>query len=389
MTPTKLSLALMTSVLVVSATASPLQGVYFSPKLGESDEYVASDWELVCDNIHTCRAYGYYDDDKFDWDDDKNQIISMLIKRQMGNKAQGFINFGMQDDQMWERFFNDVIKTQNKTPELFVGGASYGQVGSLTDAGIAGLTDGQLSAILSQMGSDFDVYFVLGNYRWTLSGVGLMSVLDKMDEVQGHVHTPVAFIQKGSQTAPTQKYAYPVLNDKPFLSNDEKTIKRNSKEGQKLIKLLTSSLPKDSDYAECTVLMDDKDIDEYERDETDFTSIKVAKDKTLIMGRCWSGAYNLGLGAWLVDSRHTKLHQAIDYAVSFVDKNQLISAQKVRGLGDCWSDSAWTWDGTKFVQTYDGHTGQCRGFVGGAWQLPALVVDVMSDKGDLNRVLQY
>lgn len=390
-------LALMTGV----AYANPAP-VAFSPELGTKEDYVISDWDLTCDNAGTCRAVGYYADENFDPDSKTDQIVSVLLKRQAGmGKVQGFVNLGVNDDETWKEMSKIANHQPNNLPELFIDGKSYGQVidmGNVFSDGLARLTDKQLSAIVSQVGKpNFSVQFRWGEYRWTLSDLGLKEVLTKMDDVQGYANTPLALVQKGNKSAPTQTYVYPKLDDKPLHSEKETTIARNSPDGQKLIALLSSKSssfkPHNADYVEdyteCTALVADKDLDEYDRERTDFTAIQVTKDKKLIIGHCWNAAYNMGYAGWIVDNNYTKVHQAIDTALSSWKGNRLFSAQKGRGLGDCWSSQHWTWDGSKFVQTYDGYSGQCRGFAGGAWQLPTLVVDVASDKDDMKDVEKY
>lgn len=390
------TLFLMTACMIgVSAYANPAP-VYFSPELGTKEDYVTSDWDLTCDNAGTCRAVGYYANEDFDWDSKTEQIVSVLLKRQAGvGKVEGFVNFGVNDDETWKEMSKIANQQPNNLPELFINGKSYGQVidvGNVFSDGLAQLTEKQLLAIVSQVGKpNFSVQFRWGEYRWTLSDLGLKEVLTEMDKVQGYTNTPLALVQKGNQSAPTKTYAYPKLSDKPFLSAKETLIKRNSQDGQKLLSLLKSPTDSeyDEDYGSCTVLSDDKDVLEFDRDRVDFNVVQVAKGKKLVIGHCWRGAYNMGDGAWLVDNDFTKIHQVVTNNMNYVHNNQIIGGAKGRGIGDCVYLSRWTWDGSKFVHTYAGDTGQCRGFAGGAWQLPSLVIDVASDKDDMKDVEKY
>ena len=52
------------------------------------------------------------------------------------------------------------------------------------------------------------------------------------------------------------------------------------------------------------------------------------------------------------------------------------SGGRGRGLGDCFSLTRHTWDGKRFVTTYSAGSGQCKGFPGGAWELPTRVTTV-------------
>jgi hypothetical protein len=55
---------------------------------------------------------------------------------------------------------------------------------------------------------------------------------------------------------------------------------------------------------------------------------------------------------------------------------RITSAQKGRGIGDCWSFDEWVWDGRRFAPIRSGTTGMCKGMAGGAWPLPTYVATV-------------
>ena len=57
----------------------------------------------------------------------------------------------------------------------------------------------------------------------------------------------------------------------------------------------------------------------------------------------------------------------------------LSASHKSRGLGDCWGHQSWVWDGRQFVHTASSSHGLCRGFPGGAWDMPTRVVEVLKD----------
>lgn len=376
--------------LVMCAVATPalasFEPVSYLPNLGTDDDYVSSDWTLTCDNIGTCRADGYHDDGDFEWQD---EMVSVLISRKMGGVAEGFVNFSLDDENLWKTFTNTV--KQGKAPTLYVAGKSYGQIqmDKADTIGVGKLSANQLSTIIAQAKTPtFKVEFRLDTHRWVLSDKGFKEVLTKMDEVQGYDGTPLAFVKKGSKKAPTKTDAYPILADKPILSDKETFIPIDSQDGQKLITLLKNhakqlDAEEYADMSECMIL---NEPDELFDGQKSFTALQVAKDKKLIIGSCWRGAYNFGSGAWLTDNNYTKVHQAISTSINDWAGNRLFANHKGRGLGDCWSNTVWTWDGQRFVRTYEGDTGLCRGFAGGAWTLPSNVVDVASDKGDLDRL---
>ncbi|UUS13508.1 DUF1176 domain-containing protein [Stenotrophomonas sp. CD2] len=73
---------------------------------------------------------------------------------------------------------------------------------------------------------------------------------------------------------------------------------------------------------------------------------------------------------------------AIDY-----DDGQIVAAQKGRGLADCISHAAWTWNGTNFIATSEVAPGLCRGVPGGTgncrcWSARSADATEKGDGGD-------
>ncbi|MBF1220590.1 MAG: DUF1176 domain-containing protein, partial [Haemophilus parainfluenzae] len=50
---------------------------------------------------------------------------------------------------------------------------------------------------------------------------------------------------------------------------------------------------------------------------------------------------------------------------------------KGRVIGDCWNSEDAVWNGKIFIRTSEWTTGSCKGFTGGAWQLPIFVSDII------------
>ena len=67
----------------------------------------------------------------------------------------------------------------------------------------------------------------------------------------------------------------------------------------------------------------------------------------------------------------------VDYRENPSYQNGVIQGfAAMRGIGDCLWRGEWVWDGKAFVQASSMDTGLCRGFPGGAWDLPVLLSDV-------------
>ncbi len=54
----------------------------------------------------------------------------------------------------------------------------------------------------------------------------------------------------------------------------------------------------------------------------------------------------------------------------------VIGSFKSRGIGDCWHGKEAVWNGKIFIRTSEWTTGSCKGFTGGAWQLPIFVSEI-------------
>ena len=91
---------------------------------------------------------------------------------------------------------------------------------------------------------------------------------------------------------------------------------------------------------------------------------------------CWRGAYNEGLGYWVMDKALQKIQQQVTTSGSSFSEAQIFSEQKGRGIADCDIRSEWAWNGKAFVLSYQAQSQQCKGFAGGAWNLPTYVAIV-------------
>ena len=103
---------------------------------------------------------------------------------------------------------------------------------------------------------------------------------------------------------------------------------------------------------------------------------KLSNQKVMAMTPCWRGAYNEGAGVWVLDDAFKKASFVTDQASDY-DAGTLNSAQKGRGVGDCWASAEWVWDGRNFVQTVDRWSGMCKGLAaGGVWGLDLIEATV-------------
>ena len=352
MTPTLarlLGLSLVASAASVSAADLPRL------------QFAHGDWELACDNTRTCRAAGYYIDKGDDDSAPAPLAVSVLLTRKAGPNApvQGQVQFGtyLDDDSA-----NSLPKTL--APTMTIDGKALGKVLAGEDSWTVDLSPGQTQALLAALARVSRIEWREGARSWRLSGTGAAAVLLKMDAFQGRVGTPGALMRNGAKQERTVLPALaapvvlvPALDDTPV------------------------DLPKERLAALRTVLQVPGDgcPESTNIDGTpgDITVHRLSGGKLLASMPCWRAAYNEGDAYWVVNARPPHAPQLVTNAGSDYAAGTIGGSHKGRGLGDCWSFEAWTWDGKRFVRTSEGGTGDCRMVApGGAWSLPVLVTDV-------------
>lgn len=316
------------------------------------------DWELVCDNTRTCRVAGYQRDDA-------DLPVSVLLTRRAGAgtavAAQVKLGDGWEDSEL------DALPAQFRVA-LWIDGTSHGERVIDKQALEADLTAAQVAALLKALTRDSRIEFRAGKVVWELSDRGAAAVLLKMDEFQGRIGTVGAVYRKGKQSeakvlpplpAPSVK-AVPLAPARP---GDARFVAQH---GDALRKALRSVTDEDS----CS------DLHGTGEDEQPLEAIRLTRTKRLVSTRCWLAAYNAGSGYWIVNDTAPYRPELVTADATDFDDGTLGSAQKARGIGDCWSSEQWTWNGTGFVRTAAASTGMCKGFAGGAWELPTLVTDI-------------
>ena len=118
-------------------------------------------------------------------------------------------------------------------------------------------------------------------------------------------------------------------------------------------------------------------MQEYDSNMPDWNFIPVDNKHTLAIHECWRGAYNIGAGYWLINHAKPSKPTLITISASDYSDGEIYAIHKDRGIGDCWSRKTWVWNGKTFALTEDSTTGMCRGFAGGAWNLPTYTSKVI------------
>ena len=337
---------LLLTLLPVAAMATSIQGI------GENYQ----DWDLVCDNTGTCRMAGYQDE--------SSDPVSILFTRAAGENAavEGkftILPFGETD--------RDVQVGQDI--EIWLNGKSLGTVKHISDDAPDKLTEEQTKALLSGLKKESEIRLTYGKTTLKVSDKGAAAAMLKMDEFQQRLNTPSALIRQGQE-----KHAVLAPQAAPKVEavsvNNRKTIelKRGEKQFNHVLALLRKA-------NSC----DDEDIT-----SQDITLYPLTQNKVLAEALCVRGAYQGTNYYAVLDNKLSKVEQVLaeQYNRAEYDEKQgyafVRGTYKGRGVGDCWSSQDAVWNGKIFIRTSEWTTGSCKGFPGGAWQLPTFVSDIIA-----------
>lgn len=337
----------------------------FTP-LSNDDSFVANgasfaykDWELHCDNTHTCRAVGYTDKQALTQD---NQVLATIkLTREAGEATPVLAEINLVPAYADEEDAYDGDNLCPKAVQLQINGKNYGEV-LLANTCLGALNEQQTQQLRRTLTSDASIAFIANEQVFPVSDDGATAVLLKMDEYQQRIGKPSALIKKGSGNRAVLPPA-----DKPIIQ----AVAVPVQEPQRVT--LTShhqSLLQSLQHISCQ-----------EEIQTGFQVhlYPLNKDKTLMEVDCMSAAYNFSNYYVVVDNALSQVLAFIGEGQDFNQTDSTISGSwKGRGVGDCWYVTEYVWNGDAFVLSYVSDTGMCRGFTGGAWQLPSYVSEVKS-----------
>ena len=314
------------------------------------------DWDLVCDNTGTCRMAGYQEEG--------DDPVSILFTRAAGENAavEGKLTispFGEAD--------RDVQVGQDI--EIWLNGKSLGTVKHISDENPDKLTEAQTKALLSGLKKESEIRLTYGKTTLKVSDKGAAAAMLKMDEFQQRLNTPSALIRQGQE-----KHAVLAPQPAPKIEvvsvNNRKTteLKRGEKQYNNVLALLRKA------HDGCV----DEDL------ESQYITIyPLTHNKVLAEALCFKGAYQSTNYYAVLDDKLSKVEQVLadQYNEAGYDEKQgyafVRGTYKARGIGDCWSGDDAVWNGKIFIRTSEWTTGSCKGFTGGAWQLPTFVSDII------------
>ena len=336
---------LLLALLPVVAMATSIKGI---------GNY--QDWDLVCDNTGTCRMAGYQEGG--------DDPVSILFTRAAGENAavEGkftILPFGEAD--------RDVQVGQDI--EIWLNGTSLGKVKHISDDEPDKLTEEQTKALLSGLKKESEIRLTYGKTTLKVSDKGAAAAMLKMDEFQQRLNTPSALIRQGQE-----KHAVLAPKVKPKIDavsvNNRKTIEL--KHGEKQFNHVLALLRKAHDG--CV----DEDLE-----SQDITLYPLTQNKVLAEALCARAAYQYTNYYAVLDDKLSKVEQVLadQYNEAGYDEKQgyafVRGIYKGRVIGDCWNSEDAVWNGKIFIRTSEWTTGSCKGFTGGAWQLPIFVSDII------------
>lgn len=328
--------------------AQEIKGISFSHQ----------EWEISCSNTGTCKAAGYQNEENGD------NPASILLMRQAGPKQPVQAEFALSD------YEQSLPTSQLKNIHFYVNGKDLGNVtmDSVELPLMGKLNNSQVNALLQQSKQKTEIVFKNAQHQWKISDAGMTAVLLKMDDFQKRIGTVGALVKKGNANEAKILMPQPKLivkhiktTAKPYL-----TLQPNSKQYQVIHRSLMAAQANPKEQGFCEGIYGGSDGSEPQKIEL----YKLTNKRVLATTLCWRGAYNEGNGAWVLDESLIGKATFVTETASDFDSGIISSAQKGRGIGDCWASEEWVWDGKSFVHTKNMWTGMCKGLAaGGVWEL--------------------
>ena len=320
-----------------------IQGNYFSHK----------DWEIACDNTGTCRVAGYQADNQ-------SHSISVLLQRAAGAQAQ--VSARVKIDR--EAFGRELKQLQ-----LFMAGQSFGfvKIDSKTDEGQ--LSIAQTQKLIQALQGKEPILWKWNKFTWALSVDGASAVLLRMDDFQKRIGTNSALLRKS--TASSDQVLKPKNIPKVNINSYVKGLQARHLIHSAISKQIFKQIKNTTTAEDCPLVFDTNFLA-----DDRVVVFPLNSQYAVVEVPCWRGAYNVGNGYWVMDRQLKQVKQIVTVTGSSFSEGQIFSNQRGRGIGDCNSVEEWSWTGKRFIKTYQARTEMCRGFAGGAWDIPTLIYRV-------------
>lgn len=300
------------------------------------------DWTLACDNSGRCIAAGYQADDA------SSPPVSLAFFRDAGADATP------------DAALQALDKNGNPPRELTLDldGATLATLKNDSELAPA-VRDALLERLRRLPLPAIRIRDAQGNH-WQLSTQGLRATLMQMDAHQGRTSHKSALVNPGASSAPVPD-ALPLPHIRRTIPQGAaRTLAPGSAEHAKLAALIQRDTPEPcrAPLAQYPItlhpLSDDRHLGE--------------------IASCLLGGGFHPINHYIVtDSALTTLiPDVLDPAIPFTDyaSGILTATERERATADCWQERQYAYDGQRFVKSADTVHGLCRGFSGGAWEMP-------------------
>ncbi len=350
--------ALLSSCVLLSMAVISTSSFAASPV-----EYTQQDWQVVCDNTRTCRMAGYQADPSSDFP------ASIMLTRKAGSKAEvtGEIKLGGD-----KKGSNKALLTlgDRHRVSLYINNEDLGATEpSSLGEGYAKLTRTQVAALITALPKSSKIELVVRNSSWQVSDKGAKAVMLRADAAQDRTGTLSALINPKdfrSNNSVAIPEALPLLTlVTPNQLANVNSNKSFSLKSSQLSAMMQGSIKESA--TDCPKLAS----------KTPWRVNRLNSTQLLAQHSCWSGAYNMGEGMWVINDSSPYNPKLVTTSATNYDNGTISSIQKGRNIGDCLATTQWVWTGKAFVKSYEDTTGLCRSVAaGGAWKLPTYVTEI-------------
>ncbi len=345
------------------------------PAAGLSWLHGFQDWVIACDNLRSCEAQGYHAENSHDLP------VMLRLQREAGPDAPVRLSLA---------FGSISAESEQEPPQPRAGKALALSAGNLKLSLMVPAKSApgqevvfspeQIRSLLPALRGADALDVRQGALAWRVSLKGANAALLKMDDLQGRIGTPGALLRPGTKPEASVPPA-PAL---PVIAAQRVPAQAKADEALRAgLYQAVRALPGAAET--CPRLTEDAGAASGE-------VWRLPSGKVLVMFDCWMAAYNTGSGLWQANAKPPYAPQEVRF-VSLPEEAksqgqwswfnqpsgltlergpdgvlQAHSAAKARGIGDCWSNNDWVWNG-KFFELSAASASACRLFeMGGALQ---------------------
>ena len=342
------------------------------------------DWEYVCDNTGTCRIAGYQAEPDANANDaEYPNAVSVLFTRAAGADAPltaevALLPFSESDP------IPDAVHLQ-------INGQALGEIAlreSEMSDGRGELNAAQREALVAALRDEkAAIVFSADAVQWQLSPLGAAEMWLGAESFQKRIGKPSSYMSPGNNDGEVlQPEAKPVITA-AAVSQEAPKVLTSGQEYDALRRLLAAADTQDAASEDDTCIFFNDDYLRQAGFDEDTTAIAIYPlnaDNVLVSTLCDMGAYNASTFFARVSADGQTVHGVLrvgtagdapldSYADGIID-----GYSSLRGVGDCAAISRYVWNGENFARTLETSTGLCRGFPGGAWDLPTFVSEVQT-----------